>query len=232
MSVYRRLLVLYPPSFRREYGEPMTQLFGDRVRDRGSLRAWAGVLPDLVRTVPTQRIEAAMTHLSTSARILIVTLFIAVCAFTVVVRGGGLVIPAAIALVVVAATQRRHLRGLLRGGERAPFLRSLVQTWWAPVAVALAGFEILFAIEVMLRGANLPGRIIGGGLAMASGLGIFNGLMRRPFERAYGNVFVLLGTLLPLMIFWMLVPPLAAIIVWVGVFTSGFSTRPMVTPAR
>jgi hypothetical protein len=230
--MYRRLLVLYPPSFRRDYGEAMVQLFGDRVRDRGRARAWAGVLPDLLRTIPKERIEAVMTHLSTSARILVVTLLFAVSAVTLVVSGGGLAIPAAVVLVVVAATQRRHLRGLLRGGERAPFLRSLVQSWWAPVAVALAAFEILFAVEVMLRGSNLPGRIIGGSLAMASGVGIFNGLMRRPFERAYGNVFVLLGTLLPLMIFWMLLPPLAAIVVWVGVFTGGFSTRPVVTPAR
>lgn len=232
MSAYRRLLVLYPPSFRREYGEPMAQLFGDRVRDHGRARAWAGVLPDLIRTIPKERIEAAMTHLSTSARIMIVTLLFAASAVTLVVFGGGLAIPAAVVLVVVAATQRRHLRGLLQGGERAPFLRSLVQTWWAPVAVALAAFEILFALEVIRHGSNLPGRFIGGGLALASGLGILNGLMRRPFDRAYGNVFVLLGTLLPLMIFWMIVPPVAAMVVWVGVFTGGFGTRPAVTPAR
>jgi len=232
MSVYRRLLVLYPRSFRREYGGPMVQLFADRVRDRGRARAWADVVPDLLRTIPKERIEAAMTHLSTSARVLIVTLLVAVSMFALVVAGGGVGIPATVVLVVVATSQRRHLGGLLRGGARAPLLRSLVQTWWAPVAVALAGFELLFAVQVMLHGANLPGRIIGGSLATASGLGIFNGLIRRPFDRAYGNVFVLLGTLLPLMIFWMVVPPAAAIVVWVGVFTSGFGARPVVTPAR
>jgi hypothetical protein len=231
VPVYRRLLVLYPRSFRRDYGEPMAQLFADRVRDRGRARAWAGVLPDLLRTIPKERIEALMTRLSPNARVLIVTLAAAVSMFLLVVAGGGVAIPAAVTLVVVAATQRRHLRGLLRGSARAPFFRSLVQAWWTPVAVALAAFEILFALEVMRHGANLPGRFIGGGLALASGLGIFNGLMRRPFERAYGNVFVLLGTLLPLMIFWMLVPPLAAIVVWVGVFTGGFGDSPVVTPA-
>jgi len=232
MSVYRRLLVLYPRSFRRDYGEPMVQLFGDRVRDDGRARAWAGVLPDLLRTVTKERIEAAMKHVSTNARILIFTLLVAVTMVTLVVVGGGLAIPGAVVLVVVAVTQRRHLGGLLRGGHRAPFLRSLVQTWWAPVAVALAGFEILFAVQVVLHGANLPGRIIGGSLAAASGLGIFNGLMRRPFDRAYGNVFVLLGTLLPMLIFWMLVPPLAAIVVWIGVFSGGFGAPSVVTPAR
>lgn len=231
MSVYRRLLVLYPPSFRREYGEPMAQLFGDQLRDRGR-RAWAGIVFDLIRTFPKERTEAAMNHLSTNARILIVTLLVAACIVVSAVAGGGAVIPLGLFVAVVAVTQRRHLSGLLRGGERAPLLRSLVQTWWAPVAVALAAFEIVFAVEVIRHGSNLPGRIIGGGLGLASGLGIFNGLMRRPFDRAYGNVFVLLGTLIPLMIFWMLVPPLAAITVWVGVFTSGFSARQMVTPAR
>jgi hypothetical protein len=32
---YQALLVLYPFEYRREYGEPMTQLFADRLRDEG-----------------------------------------------------------------------------------------------------------------------------------------------------------------------------------------------------
>ena len=52
-SLYRALVSLYPRSFRTDYGEPMVQLFADRVRDVGA-RAWLRAVPDLARTVPVE----------------------------------------------------------------------------------------------------------------------------------------------------------------------------------
>src|SRR5205814_2276738 len=77
LRLYRAALVLYPRSFRRSYREPMLQLFGDCVRDVGA-KAWLRAAPDLVRTVPAQRIEAVMNrlHLSSGARVVALALIV------------------------------------------------------------------------------------------------------------------------------------------------------------
>jgi len=55
--------------------------------------------------------------------------------------------------------------------------------------------------------------------------------MRRPFDRVVGNSLILLATVPALMFFWVIVPPLAAIVVWVGVLSAGFDNRPVATTA-
>ena len=62
--LYRVLLLAYPREHRREYGEPMVQLFRDRMRrDGGGFRAlvvWVQMIFDLVRSVARERKEEAM----------------------------------------------------------------------------------------------------------------------------------------------------------------------------
>lgn len=68
-QVYRALLVAYPPAYRRDYGEPMTQLFVDRLRDEGggarSSLLWVQMLIDLVKTAFTERLETTMKSFRT-----------------------------------------------------------------------------------------------------------------------------------------------------------------------
>ena len=67
--VYQRLLIAYPAEYRREYGEPMTQLFTDRMRDEGggakNLLLWVAMIGDLMRTAFTERLETTMKSLKT-----------------------------------------------------------------------------------------------------------------------------------------------------------------------
>ncbi len=60
-KVYRALLAAYPSEHRREYEEPMVQLFRDRMRcEGGGFRTpvvWAQTLTDLVRSAFTERME-------------------------------------------------------------------------------------------------------------------------------------------------------------------------------
>lgn len=56
-KIYRRLLRLYPKPYRRDFGEPMAQLFRDQCRDAwqsgrygGLLKLWLRTLPDLGKT--------------------------------------------------------------------------------------------------------------------------------------------------------------------------------------
>ena len=64
--IYRALLLAYPEEHRREFGEPMVQLFRDRMRRDGgglaTLAVWVHTLLDLVRSASRERMEAAGTE--------------------------------------------------------------------------------------------------------------------------------------------------------------------------
>ncbi len=64
-KIYERLLRAYPKSHREEYGPAMAQLFRDQCRDawaesqnRGVMKLWLHVLPDLVKTSFIERLAA------------------------------------------------------------------------------------------------------------------------------------------------------------------------------
>lgn len=108
----------------------------------------------------------------------------------------------------------------------SPGWRALVQTWWAPLAALLGVVEIVMGVAIFFQGENWPGRIIGGLLLLPGSGGLtLLGLRTRPRARALGNALVLVGTLPWFGLFWMIVPPLVGLLVWVGVFTSGFGER-------
>lgn len=218
-AIYRALLVLYPRSFRADYGDPMAQLFADRVRDVGA-KAWVRAVPDLVRTVPVERIEAVMSRLGPGARVLALVFAVLGAAGVSVGVGGGLVPILAVAVVAVLVSQRQMFASL--GGERVPLRHALVQAWWAPVAGLLGGAMALAGVGTIFEAHNLGGRIIGSSLLLAFGGAMLFGLMRRPFARTSGNALILLATVPAMAFFWMVIPPLAAIAIWVGVLAGGF----------
>lgn len=218
LVAYRAMLRLYPRSFRAAYGEPMAQLFGDRLRDRGR-RVWLETAPDLVRTVPTQRMEALMANPGTRAVLLALAVLLAVAA-TLGVGGPAVVPVVAIAVLAVVVVSRARLRAIF--GERAPLWPAIVQAWWAPLAGLLGFAMVLAGVGTVFEAHNLGGRIFGSALLMAFGGAMLLGLMRRPFDRVAGNTLVLLATVPPLLFFWMVVPPVMAVLVWVGVLVGGF----------
>ena len=89
-KAYRALLVAYPFEHRRDFGEPMTQLFVDRLRDEGggarSVLIWLHTLIDLTKSAFAERLETTMRSFRTDWwRILALPL-----AVFVAVAGGGL----------------------------------------------------------------------------------------------------------------------------------------------
>lgn len=227
--LYRALLRLYPRPFRRSYAEPMNQLFTDLVRDVG-VRAWPRTVLDLLRTVPTQRIEATMARLGPGARVVALAFVVLGAALVTLGFGGGAVLVIAVAVVAVLATQRRMFASI-PFGDRAPLRHALVQTWWAPVAGLLGLVTLAAGIGTVLEAHNWGGRIIGSGLLLGFGSAMLFGLMRRPFDRQAGNTLILLATIPGLLFFWVVLPPLAALVVWIGVLSSGFGDRPTVPAA-
>jgi capsular polysaccharide biosynthesis protein len=64
-TLYQRLVAAYPKAHRREYGQPMVQLFRDQCRDAwrggrtwGLIWLWLRVLPDLVNTSVLEHLSA------------------------------------------------------------------------------------------------------------------------------------------------------------------------------
>ena len=218
-AVYRALTVLYPRSFRHDYAEPMAQLFADRVRDVGA-KAWLRALPDLIRTVPMQRIEAIMSRLSSAARVLALAFVVVGATIVSVGIGGGAVPVIAIAVVAFLVSQRRLFASL--GGERAPLRHALVQAWWAPIAGLLGLAFLIGGVGTFFEAHNLGGRIFGTALLLAFGGAMLLGLVRRPFNRTQGNSLILLATIPAMPFFWLIVPLVLAIVIWVGVLASGF----------
>jgi peptidoglycan/LPS O-acetylase OafA/YrhL len=64
--VYRTLIHLYPPDFRRHYGQDLVQHLEDLIADRGVGAAWARTGLDLTVTVPRYQMERIMTEQQTN----------------------------------------------------------------------------------------------------------------------------------------------------------------------
>jgi hypothetical protein len=228
--MYRTLLVLYPRSFRRDYGAPMAQLFGDQLREVGG-RAWMRAAPDLIRTAPIQRIEAIMKRISSGGRVVALGLLVLGGAAATIGMGGGAVPFIAIALAVVLVAKRGVFDGVTRG-DRAPLRHAVTQTWWAPIAALLGLAMFVFAVGTVFEAHNLGGRVFGSLLMLVFGATMLLGLTRRPFARETGNAMILIATVPAFPFFWVVVPTVLALVVWIGVISSGFSDAPAVEPAR
>jgi hypothetical protein len=134
-----------------------------------------------------------------------------------------LVVVAAVGALYAAEKQRRIVSTF---GERAPLWPSVTQAWWAPIAALLGLVMIVGGIGTVFEAHNLGGRIVGSSLLMALGGMMLLGLMRRPFDRVSGNSMILVSTVPGFAFWWMIVPAVVALVVWIGVLSAGFSEEP------
>ena len=137
--VYRMLLLLYPRRFRRDYRDPMVQLYRDARRDRRA--SWTRLASDVVASAPVQHKEALRTmRTSTKLLVLALVLVTGIVAFAAV--GGALLALALMLLLAWVLLAVRRERG-------APLSPS---TWWK---LTLAGIGIL-AFCVLFFGGPWP----------------------------------------------------------------------------
>jgi hypothetical protein len=131
---YRALLLLYPRSFRRDYGSQMMQLFRDQRRDRGR-RAWLTTWRDLFTTVPTRNLEAFMS-MSPQRKLTAAGIATALGLLVFAMVGGAW---GAIILMLLLAW---ILTAVLRGRGSIPS-RSL---WWKLVVAGVSVFALAFVV--------------------------------------------------------------------------------------
>ena len=175
--LYRSLLVAYPADHRREYGESMTQLFRDRLRDEGggmrTAAVWVSVALDLVKSALSERTETTMESFKSAWwRMAAGFIAFAIATFGILNLFGedggalyGKVVAASIALVIAGAIfvglmVRR--RNKVRGGNiialaTLPGVPLIVLFWLPPVA--LTGLLCAFVAWKAFSDANAHRRI-------------------------------------------------------------------------
>ena len=170
-GVYRRLLWLYPASFRREYGAAMVQVFTDRLRDDTAdrrrlafVRVWMHVLRDLTFSVPNQRIEALMSEQQTTTRLAGVIMIIALATVATMALGW-----AALALLAATAAwatyQYRHGR-YVRLPRRGHWYRWIAAgaAILAVTSAAILSFDLndlLYSLWALLTAAGVCACAVG-----------------------------------------------------------------------
>lgn len=154
MKLFRLLLLLYPSSFRHEYGDDMVTLLRHQLRDENVARVAARTAVDLALTVPARHLEVHMSRTSTTA---LATTFVTVGAALAVVGGPGGVV-AGLALLALAFVAWRRSR---------PVVDVADERWWK---LLVAGVVLMGAlVAVTSATGELPSA--GWVVAMATGLG-------------------------------------------------------------
>ena len=97
--------------------------------------------------------------------------------------------------------------------------QAISQGWWTPVAALLAVCDALIGVWIITSEQN-PGSIVGGTFFILGGVAIVIGLAQRPRNRFLGTGLILFGAFWGLPLFWLVLPPILALVVMVGVLTS------------
>ena len=115
--IYRKLLLLYPPAHRRDYGGMMAQLFRDQCRDAdregrsaGLIKLWLRVLPDIGKTSLQEQIAAIerkqimknITAINNPTTWLIIGIALGILSVPLIQSPGGMVLAVASALAILA----------------------------------------------------------------------------------------------------------------------------------
>lgn len=230
LGVYRTLLHLYPPSFRREYGHLMTQAFSDRFIERGGRRTWLLIVPDLWFSIPKQILEVTIMDqrwigvvagLATVA--VLAALGLGLGSPLMLIAGAVALVGALIGLSHKAAD--RPTEYLYGGTAPKPW------KWWTVLAMLLAVVYVLAAIGQLI---DDPKATNVGALAIMLGFAgmIVFGLRLRGQAKIVGNWLVIFAAIPALMFFWVIVPALVGLAIIAGAVSEivrATPSRPLAT---
>jgi hypothetical protein len=211
LAVYRRLLTVYPASFRARFGEEMLQFVRDEAASGRRVR-WTRTLADLLGSAVVQRSKGG--HMRTK---------LAVAAFIVVgVVGGTMLVTGAIfntsslfvALAVFAALGVVYgiaaLAARRTKGAEFDYRTRAFRWWWVPAGL-LGAFQLVFMIGQLIDDPKIENVFALAIMGVFSAL-VFGGMATR--NRKASNWMIATGVLpmLPLGI-WIVVPSIVALVV-------------------
>ena len=207
-AVYRRLLLLYPASFRARFGEELMQF----VRDEATHGRHVSprMCADLFRSALVERTKDRAMRMK-----LAVGLFAVVGIFCVGALVVGLTPRIAVVFAFLALVTGGAIAAVLSVvGSRGAGAEHVYATkrfrWWWIVAGAIGLFELFITAGQLIDDPKKENVFaLGVGLAFA---GLIFGGMRIANRRA-GNWMIATGALPMLPIFWLIGPPIAAIVV-------------------
>ena len=169
--MYRALLVVYPSGHRQEYGEPMVQLFRDRMRrDGGGIRiltVWAQMVFDLICSASREHKEGVMLGNLQAKRAIVRSgtflLWSLVGAIGLYMITTLAVLTAGLVSLVTGWYQFTIESGLL-GFLGYTMLLDSRTSWTVGFEFSLLGFLVLVAAAGLLMGVGAAMRALGASL--------------------------------------------------------------------
>jgi len=219
VSVYVRLLSLYPSSFRARFGDEMMQYVRDESA-HGRRMYWTRTLADLLRSALTERWKD--NDVRPKLGIGLIVLFVTFTVARVVIGAGfnmqmALIIGIQLGVVALLLGVGSLIGRRVRGAEYDYAVRRL-RWWWIPAAISGA-MEVVFSVAQLIRepkASNVAAMFLLCGFAAL----IFAGMATR--NRRTGNYMIAAGVLPGIPLFWLIFPTVLSFVVIVNALADNF----------
>lgn len=224
--LYSLVLLLYPHSFRREFGDEMRLAYRELRRDESRRRVFTRITRDAVTSVPRAQLEeGTMRSVGIAAGIVAVAVAIG-GAVTGSFFVGSLIIIGGTGLIVGIAAL------LSRTGSRSAesVYAPSRWPWWALLAGALAVFEVVFVSRQLITEPKKE-NVFALGVMLAFAALFTGGVALRRRGRSGGNWMIAAVGLPMLMAPWWVWPPILGLAVMLGAISEVFRRRGPFGPA-
>ncbi len=219
VAVYRRLIRLYPSSFRARFGEELLQFVRDEAA-HGRRIPWTRTYADLFRSASVQRWkeQAMKPKLGIGLAVLLIMF-----AVTRVVTGSGfngrtaLIMGIELGIVGLLVALGALVGRYVRGAEY-DYSRRRLRWWW--ILAGLSGATEATVGVGQLISDPKPENVFALFILAAFAALVFGGMAVR--NRTIGNYMIVGGVLPMLPAYWLIVPTIVALVVIVNALADNF----------
>lgn len=210
-ALYRRLMRLYPASFRSRFADEMLQTIHDRHSFERRV-GWPTAFADLFASAAVQR-SKEMTGMKTKLGVLLLTV-VGVGGGSMLVTGvsfgrSSLIVTLVALFAIGVIYGISTLIGSRRVGAEYDYSGRRFRWWWVPAALAGA-VELFIGVGQLIDDPKIENVAALGIMGAFAGL-VFGGMAIR--NRIAGNWMVATGVLPMIPSFWMIVPPVLGLVV-------------------